>query len=285
MVQEYLARGGKRAMKKFSAFRVLILTFSTLLVTCGFLLFSTIPDAEAAATPARVQKIIAWAKQQLGVPYKFGGSCTPDKTGRAKGCDCSSLVQQAYHYGGKVSIPGFTGTQLKSGPHISSKNVKAGDLVFTGPDHVGMYIGGSKVIEAPHTGDHVKIVNFTSVWKWAIVRPTALTKALAKDKAKSVSATATARARPATSTTSNQGNNDTSTQILVPAALTPQSSGSVDTDFSDGTSTQVDNNTTIEGSLPTDFTSTTTNSLDNSYEDQSTDIYGDSATSLFYEEQ
>lgn len=96
--------------------------------------------------------IVNYALSFLGVPYVWGGT-TPS------GFDCSGFVQYVYaHFG--INIPRISQDQQNYGiPVKDRKNLQPGDLVFFGTPayHVGMYIGDGKYVEAPHTGDVVKI--------------------------------------------------------------------------------------------------------------------------------
>ncbi|NEA72608.1 hypothetical protein C8250_015285 [Streptomyces sp. So13.3] len=122
-----------------------------------------------ADVPPKVQTAIRWAMGQLGTPYQWGGSCSdshgPDPMGR---CDCSSLMQGAYKAAG-VTLTRTTYTQVTEGHAVSVDALRPGDLLFTVgtaqvPEHVGMFIGSGLVIQAPHTGDVVKISTLAS-WK------------------------------------------------------------------------------------------------------------------------
>ncbi|GAA3162264.1 MULTISPECIES: bifunctional lytic transglycosylase/C40 family peptidase [Streptomyces] len=122
--------------------------------------------AEAAVTPAvptgkGAARAIAAAKTALNTWYRWGGECTPPFTGQG-GCDCSSLTRMAWSAAG-VNLPRVTYDQVRSGTAVKSvAQLRAGDLVFSvpgasGPEHVGMYIGGGQVIDAPHTRALVRI--------------------------------------------------------------------------------------------------------------------------------
>ncbi|MFD4786499.1 C40 family peptidase [Streptomyces sp. NPDC058459] len=127
----------------------------------------TIPkDADPKA-----RKAIAWAMQQLGTLYQWGGSCTnahgPDPMAR---CDCSSLMQQAYAHAG-IQLTRTTYTQVGEGKAVSPSKLQPGDLIFSRgnaarPEHVGMYMGEGLVIEAPHT---TKPVRITPIKDWTIL--------------------------------------------------------------------------------------------------------------------
>jgi hypothetical protein len=77
--------------------------------------------------------------------------------------DCSGLVQQAARLAG-LNLDGTAATQQRKGRPVSMSQLQPGDLVFHGnpATHVGIYIGNGKVIHAPHTGDHVRIVDLHS---------------------------------------------------------------------------------------------------------------------------
>jgi hypothetical protein len=95
------------------------------------------------------------AMQYLGVPYRWGGA---DPVG---GFDCSGLAMYAYAQLG-IHLTHYTGSQFYEGTRVLPAELRPGDLVFfepssRGPQHEGIYIGGGQFIQAPHTGDVVKI--------------------------------------------------------------------------------------------------------------------------------
>jgi cell wall-associated NlpC family hydrolase len=61
-------------------------------------------------------------------------------------------------------MPHYSGAQAVLFPKISFSNLQPGDLVLFYDDlhHVGIYIGGGMMINAPQTGDFVKV---SSVWR------------------------------------------------------------------------------------------------------------------------
>jgi cell wall-associated NlpC family hydrolase len=88
------------------------------------------------------------ALHYLGVPYVYGGASP-------SGFDCSGLVMYVYAQLG-ISLPHYTVAQWNATQPISSP--APGDLVFfNGLGHVGIYIGGGKFVDAPHTGSVVRI--------------------------------------------------------------------------------------------------------------------------------
>ncbi|MEC7055674.1 C40 family peptidase [Streptomyces violaceochromogenes] len=126
-----------------------------------------------ASAPKSVRTAIRWGLGQLGTPYQWGGSCSAphgqDPMGR---CDCSSLMQASYKAGG-VSISRTTYTQVKEGKAVSVDALKPGDLLFTrgtasAPEHVGMFVGQGLILQAPKTGDVVKISTLAD-WRVDIV--------------------------------------------------------------------------------------------------------------------
>nr|WP_223189472.1 C40 family peptidase [Streptomyces sp. TRM68416] len=126
-----------------------------------------------ASAPKSVRTAIRWGLGQLGTPYQWGGNCSDphgrDPMGR---WDCSSLMQASYKAGG-VSISRTTYTQVKEGKAVSVDALKPGDLLFTrgtaaAPEHVGMFIGQGLILQAPKTGDVVKISTLAD-WRADIV--------------------------------------------------------------------------------------------------------------------
>ena len=102
--------------------------------------------------------VVAEARKYLGVPYLWGG------TDPAKGLDCSGFTQLVFGNLG-VDLPRVSSQQATAGTAVPSlTQARPGDLVFfdhspdrPGIDHVGIYIGGGKMIAAPQPGESVKV--------------------------------------------------------------------------------------------------------------------------------
>lgn len=99
---------------------------------------------------------IAFAQKKLGTLYLWGGNGTPEQGGRF---DCSGLTKAAYEKVG-ITLPRVANDQYNAGPHPSRGELLPGDLVFFSDDltnsrairHVGIYVGGGYMINAPRTG-------------------------------------------------------------------------------------------------------------------------------------
>lgn len=110
-------------------------------------------DAYPRSSSKLTNSILAAAHAQIGKPYVWGGE-TPGEGG----FDCSGLIDWAYKVAG-IDLPGRLTTQsaLKLGRSVKGKKLQPGDLVITnGGQHMVMYVGGGKVISAPHRGEVVQ---------------------------------------------------------------------------------------------------------------------------------
>ena len=112
----------------------------------------------SGATSASEAGAVAEASKYLGVPYLWGG------TDPAKGLDCSGFTQLVFGNLG-IDLPRVSSQQATAGKAVASlASARPGDLVFfdhdssrPGIDHVGIYIGGGKMIAAPQPGEAVKV--------------------------------------------------------------------------------------------------------------------------------
>ncbi|MET9823073.1 MULTISPECIES: C40 family peptidase [Streptomyces] len=99
---------------------------------------------------------IAYAQKKLGTLYLWGGNGTAEQGGRF---DCSGLTKAAYESVG-IELPRVANDQYNAGAHPGRDELLPGDLVFFSDDltnsrairHVGIYVGGGYMIDAPRTG-------------------------------------------------------------------------------------------------------------------------------------
>jgi peptidoglycan DL-endopeptidase CwlO len=118
------------------------------------------PLTASAATSdqARVATVTNFALAQQGKPYVFA-------TTGPNSYDCSGLVTASYRRIG-VEMPAYSFTQATYGRAVdpSREAIKPGDLIFVRGGrpakdlgHVGIAISATEWIQAPHTGDVVKV--------------------------------------------------------------------------------------------------------------------------------
>jgi cell wall-associated NlpC family hydrolase len=90
------------------------------------------------------------AARYLGVPYVYGGSSPA-------GFDCSGFVKFVYSQVG-VSLPHSAAEQGRLGTRIPVSAAVPGDVVvLDGGSHVGIYVGGGRMIDAPEPGRVVSV--------------------------------------------------------------------------------------------------------------------------------
>ncbi len=109
------------------------------------------PQQPAPSNGSAVERMIAFAKAQLGDTYVWGAA-GPDAW------DCSGLVMAAWQKGGK-SLPHYSVGQYYASTPVRAADLQPGDLVFWGTSndpqsihHVALYIGNGQIIHAPRTG-------------------------------------------------------------------------------------------------------------------------------------
>lgn len=100
---------------------------------------------------------VKFARAQIGKWYEWAADGPST-------FDCSGLTMRAWQKGGR-GLPHWSVGQYYQTDRVSLSNLRKGDLVFfanntNNPDtihHVGIYIGGGRMVEAPHTGAQVRI--------------------------------------------------------------------------------------------------------------------------------
>lgn len=108
-----------------------------------------------------VDQLISFAKRFVGVRYRWGGT-TP------KGFDCSGFTQYVFKSIG-IKLNRTSTAQATQGSHVSKSELLPGDLVFFDTNggnnhinHVGIYIGGGRFVQASSTGTGVTVSNINS---------------------------------------------------------------------------------------------------------------------------
>jgi len=109
------------------------------------------------ARPALGTRVVSYARRFIGTPYSWGGSSP------RTGFDCSGFVRYVWgHFG--ISLPHSSYGDVSRGRAVLRKYLKPGDLVFfAGNSHVGIYVGGNRVIDAPHSG---AVVHISTMSDW-----------------------------------------------------------------------------------------------------------------------
>lgn len=103
--------------------------------------------------------IVDYALQYQGVPYVFGGTSP-------SGFDCSGFIWYVYSHNGYGISRGNVKTYWSNATKISSP--QPGDLVFlkntyiNGPSHMGIYIGGNKMVHAGSKG--ISVISLSNSW-------------------------------------------------------------------------------------------------------------------------
>ena len=94
---------------------------------------------------------LKYALQQIGDRYVFGAAGMTT-------WDCSGLTMRAFQSAG-VKLPHSSAAQARMGKSVSFSQKKPGDLIFFGRpvSHVGIYLGGARMVHAPRSGSRVKV--------------------------------------------------------------------------------------------------------------------------------
>ena len=111
----------------------------------------------AAPASGRAATAVNFAMAQVGKPYVYGAA-GPDAY------DCSGLTMAAWGAAG-VALPHNAAAQYSMGTHIPESQLQPGDLVFyySGPSHVGMYIGHGMIVNAENPSAGIKVVPVNSM--------------------------------------------------------------------------------------------------------------------------
>ena len=103
-------------------------------------------------------EVIAEAEKHIGKPYVYG-STGPNSF------DCSGFTGYVYSKAHGIELGRSTYNQMNAGIPVSRADLQTGDLIFTSPGHVGIYIGDNQMLHAPRTGDYIKTSSVFSFYK------------------------------------------------------------------------------------------------------------------------
>jgi cell wall-associated NlpC family hydrolase len=147
---------------------------SLALALAGCFSRETLPDpgarpvtaAELTADPRRL-RVVFTALQQIGVPYRWGGSSP-------QGFDCSGLVLYSFNSIDRP-LPRTAADQMTASRPVALADALPGDLLFFRQggrtSHVGIYLGQSRFVHAPNTGGNVRIDHLgMSYWRRSFAR-------------------------------------------------------------------------------------------------------------------
>ncbi|MEV6276772.1 NlpC/P60 family protein [Nocardia sp. NPDC051832] len=135
----------------------------------------TRPSQPSVRGAAAIETVVDRALSQLGVIYAWGGG---DENGPTLGIrdggvadahgdfekvgfDCSGLMIYAFA-GIGLSLPHYSGYQYTMGTRVPVEERQRGDMVFWGANgsaHVALYLGDGQMVEAPQSGDVVKVTS------------------------------------------------------------------------------------------------------------------------------
>lgn len=113
--------------------------------------------------------VVSYALQFVGNPYVYGG------TSLTKGADCSGFTQSIYKNFG-ISLSRTVRGQASQGTKVSFSDIRPGDIVFYSGNggksstHVGIYIGGSKIVHAATSSKGIVISNVNMMPKMQVRR-------------------------------------------------------------------------------------------------------------------
>ncbi|MBI1352362.1 MAG: hypothetical protein GC156_14755 [Actinomycetales bacterium] len=113
----------------------------------------------APAANDRAASAVAFALSHVGDRY-VAAAAGPSTW------DCSGLTMAAWQHAG-IALPHYSYSQLSATQRIPLSEARPGDLVFyfgEGVHHVGLYIGGGKMVHAANPSDGVLVTDILGPW-------------------------------------------------------------------------------------------------------------------------
>jgi murein DD-endopeptidase len=125
-----------------------------LVIGTATLLLSGCRTAPMPHAPPQGDSLARTALEQLGSPYRFGGSTR-------RGFDCSGLVLYVHEREG-LTVPRTAADQQRAAQPVSLDTLAPGDLIFfridaRKVDHVGIYVGDDRFVHAPRSARPVSL--------------------------------------------------------------------------------------------------------------------------------
>ena len=130
--------------------------------TEGYIFKTYLTTGSYSASSSDGGRIVAKAKEYLGVPYVYGGSSP-------SGFDCSGFVYYVFRQCG-YSITRTATTQNGDGYYVSRSELRPGDIIIfynsamSSIGHSGIYIGDGQFIHASSSGGRVMISSLTNYY-------------------------------------------------------------------------------------------------------------------------
>jgi cell wall-associated NlpC family hydrolase len=119
-----------------------------------------VKGAAEPALPKTAASIVKDARRFLRLAYLWDGSS-------AFGFDCSGITYSVFRTHG-ILLPRDSFGQATVGKEIDRSNLRSGDLLFFAKDgtvhHVGIYVGGDRMLHAYKTGEPVQISSILEGW-------------------------------------------------------------------------------------------------------------------------
>ena len=112
---------------------------------------------QVASMRAQILKV---ARNKIGTPYRAGAA-------GPNAFDCGGFTQFVFRRALGIDIGRSSVNQFQRVERIPKKDARPGDLVFffeRGAQHVGIYIGNGKMIDAPRAGEKVRVNPIAGSW-------------------------------------------------------------------------------------------------------------------------
>lgn len=129
---------------------------------------ATVIEKSNTSEDALRQRILGFAKKHVGHPYLWGGRSLHDSSNKkvVTGVDCSGLINWSFRQVGWL-VPRDAHEQHMQSQSLEPADLKPGDLVFLAKAdnpgkivHVMFYEGDGRLLEAPQSGERVRVISF-----------------------------------------------------------------------------------------------------------------------------